>query len=948
MARCAAGRWPTPTGSRRVRARSTATCTRCAGGPDGYRVAVRPGGVRGGVAGHGAAAGRGGRRRGGAALPRRPRGLACRGRAARSSWSRSAALLGRARVEVLVTRGAVDGLRSAHPLGELLPAVYLEDDLARGFTEGLDPVLAPVFLTLDCLEAYVDPRLTPRDFLPWLAAWVGVDSTRPGRRAGSARWSRRRRACTTTGDPAGLGPSYLELATGGKVELIESGGTRWSAVPGASRRDGECPAAGVVRVSDPTVNRRQVDRAVRDVRPAHLPYPVEVRPLASASWGETSGLARRAGMPSMSSTSAYSRRARAAAAVSPVPGHRPRSGPPRARRGTGRPPPRGGRRRPPARRSPAASAQLGQAGAGRRDAAAATARGRRPPTRQGRPRAAARPGRRRRRRPVRCARRRCRRRAPRGRPPPARCAGRGRRCGCPAAARGRRSRRPGRPSGRTRAGRRAPRNARRVDIATCRLWVACPGGRPGQSVSSTSRCTGCGLRAASRRRAQAARGRTERQSSGRPPAAISKAPKQRTVTGGTSGAATTASPPARWPARPPPGAGRDRRPGPGPGPGPGGRSRPGRGPRSRPGHGRRPGLGRPATTGAAAVREPPARAGPARRPGRGPCRPPPAAAPGRRLAGRVPPPRQRRQGLGAAHAAGPRGRRGRPGLLRRVGRPLGGRSQRPDRGDPRAQAGGAGRLGPRAQVDARRRAARRRTAAAPPPRSGPAAHPRRRRARRTRRPPGRSPPRHRGRRRAARATAGRSTSPRPARPRRRAGPSRPRRRDRTARRPALRPAVRPAAAGRRPSGPPATGPRRRWPPEVAAQQRDGRGAEVVTGPRRAGDGRRDLDRPAVHGVAEPVHPVQVGLGPAGRPQLDQASLAGHALAVRGVREQPFGVPVPQGRRTEPALRGEPAGDGGVTATGPRRRPSPAAGRATPGRPAPARRRCCARPRATGG
>ena len=36
-------------------------------------------------------------------------------------------------------RGAVDGLRSAHPLVDLLPSVYLEDDLARGFTEGLDP-----------------------------------------------------------------------------------------------------------------------------------------------------------------------------------------------------------------------------------------------------------------------------------------------------------------------------------------------------------------------------------------------------------------------------------------------------------------------------------------------------------------------------------------------------------------------------------------------------------------------------------------------------------------------------------------------------------------------------------------------------------------------------------------------------------------------------------------
>ena len=29
-----------------------------------------------------------------------------------------------------MARGAVDGLASAHPLGELLPGVYLEDSLA--------------------------------------------------------------------------------------------------------------------------------------------------------------------------------------------------------------------------------------------------------------------------------------------------------------------------------------------------------------------------------------------------------------------------------------------------------------------------------------------------------------------------------------------------------------------------------------------------------------------------------------------------------------------------------------------------------------------------------------------------------------------------------------------------------------------------------------------------
>src|SRR5947209_19302414 len=147
-----------------------------------------------------------------------------------------------------MARGAVDGLASAHPLGELLPGVYLEDSLAQRFTEGLDIVLAPVFVTLDCLDAYLDPLLTPSDFLPWLASWVGIelDETWPeGRQralvAAAARLHQDR------GTHRGL-VEYLELLTGGEVKLIESGGTEWSDEPGSAAPGATTPLLqGVVR-----------------------------------------------------------------------------------------------------------------------------------------------------------------------------------------------------------------------------------------------------------------------------------------------------------------------------------------------------------------------------------------------------------------------------------------------------------------------------------------------------------------------------------------------------------------------------------------------------------------------------------------------------------------------------------------------------------------------------
>src|SRR5690242_8134058 len=74
-----------------------------------------------------------------------------------------------------MSRAAVPGLPSRHPIGEQLPALYADDDFAQRFTAGLDTVLAPVFATLDNLSAYFDPRLAPADFLTWLASWVGAD-----------------------------------------------------------------------------------------------------------------------------------------------------------------------------------------------------------------------------------------------------------------------------------------------------------------------------------------------------------------------------------------------------------------------------------------------------------------------------------------------------------------------------------------------------------------------------------------------------------------------------------------------------------------------------------------------------------------------------------------------------------------------------------------------------
>ncbi|MFE7868984.1 phage tail protein [Micromonospora humida] len=174
-------------------------------------------------------------------------------------------------------RGPVD-VAMPYPIAGFLPALLQEDDLLVRWTEGLDEVLAPVVSTLDCLDAYLDPALTPPDFLLWLGHWVGaqLDENWPVERqramvAGAVAAHRLR------GTVAGLRMA-LELATGGEVEVLDSTGVSWSTRP--EPLPDSLPPARVhvrVRVDDPAaVARHALDELCRAVVPAHVTTTLEV------------------------------------------------------------------------------------------------------------------------------------------------------------------------------------------------------------------------------------------------------------------------------------------------------------------------------------------------------------------------------------------------------------------------------------------------------------------------------------------------------------------------------------------------------------------------------------------------------------------------------------------------------------------------------------------------
>jgi phage tail-like protein len=175
-------------------------------------------------------------------------------------------------------RGLIPGLVSPHPLGPTLPAIYHDDDFAQRFLGALDDVLAPIFSTLDNFPTYLDPWLTPDDFLDWLATWVGIaldDTWDEARRREIV--ARAVELYRMRGTAAGLA-AQVEIQTGGQVEIIENGGTAWSVDAGGELPGSPEPLVVVrVVVDDPkSVDAGRVDQLVAAAKPAHVPHRVEV------------------------------------------------------------------------------------------------------------------------------------------------------------------------------------------------------------------------------------------------------------------------------------------------------------------------------------------------------------------------------------------------------------------------------------------------------------------------------------------------------------------------------------------------------------------------------------------------------------------------------------------------------------------------------------------------
>lgn len=169
-----------------------------------------------------------------------------------------------------------------------LPTIYRSDPFIARFLLIFQSILDSIEQAIDNTHHYLDTGLAPTRFLPWLASWVGVtldvslDEAQQRRLIRQAvelsRWKGTRRGLR----------EELRIRTGGRALIVENfDGMRLGqdAALGLNthlgvRRD-HCIAVTLATDGGTTVDQRQADTLVEELKPAHVGHVVHIVPAPS-------------------------------------------------------------------------------------------------------------------------------------------------------------------------------------------------------------------------------------------------------------------------------------------------------------------------------------------------------------------------------------------------------------------------------------------------------------------------------------------------------------------------------------------------------------------------------------------------------------------------------------------------------------------------------------------
>ena len=178
-------------------------------------------------------------------------------------------------------RQGIPGAVSPFPLADHVPAMLADDPMVVAFLSALDEVWAPVISTLDCFDAYLDPRLAPPDMVAYLGSWIlaMIDQAQDEEQLREdVALAHRTMALvgTSTVLHERLVPREAE-----RVEVQDTGGIHTSTTP-TDPRQWSSPedATVVISVIGSRVPGEQgaerLRRIIHDLVPAHVPVRVEV------------------------------------------------------------------------------------------------------------------------------------------------------------------------------------------------------------------------------------------------------------------------------------------------------------------------------------------------------------------------------------------------------------------------------------------------------------------------------------------------------------------------------------------------------------------------------------------------------------------------------------------------------------------------------------------------
>ncbi len=234
----------------------------------------------------------------------------------RSEYRASAEIEPTQEALTLTSRATVSGVETDLPLEETvsvvvrptgryvqhLPAIYERDELMGRFLMLFESFWKPINQQIDTIHYYFDPRITPADFLPWLASWLDLelDERWPvNRQRQLIRWAIALHR--SRGTKWGL-LKYLEIYTGQQADIVERRarnfilGKAARMGPGIALGQGNRPHTFTVNLRLPpieaptekeqkrleAIRRRTIESIIEMQKPAHTVYTLNIEPLSSA------------------------------------------------------------------------------------------------------------------------------------------------------------------------------------------------------------------------------------------------------------------------------------------------------------------------------------------------------------------------------------------------------------------------------------------------------------------------------------------------------------------------------------------------------------------------------------------------------------------------------------------------------------------------------------------